>query len=277
MMKIAGTGKMLTVLTILLVMSFFASERAFAWTVASNFEGGTIKTAAAPVSSGGFDLGNASTAYFSDTYANTGTKSAAMYFAQGVENVAGVYNSGGGFGEGHEIWYRAYFYFPSGWSWTSSPVVKMMRITMQNPATHHSVFADSYGQIVLSNEPGNNQLNTGVYWDTGRWQCVEMYVKLSTSSPIFRIWKDGKLIIEDTKTPTLQSGMTTDAGAGHLIFGNWNGGSPRNQTAYVDDIELTDVSPSQVDSKGNHMIGPTNGSTVPATIVPPAGLRVTAK
>ncbi len=258
-MHFSGSICLVSVLNVLLAMMLFATGQAFAWTVSSTFESGTIGSAAK--GSTGFDFADVNYAIFSNAMANTGSKSCRMYFPRGFDGTTGAYGSGAGFGEGHEVWFRAYFYFPAGWSWGNAAgkgwdVIKMMRIS--TTFNHLSIFAENSGQILLSNEISDEQTGFGVNWDVGRWQCMEMYIKLSSTNPIFRIWKDGVLIKEDATHATLPPGGSTDAN--YLIFSNWNDGSPQNQYAYVDDIILTDVTPSQVDVKGNRMIGPISKS-----------------
>jgi hypothetical protein len=264
--------------TILLVMSLSFSVQAYAWSVTADFESGTVGAKAEGTS--GFEY--VDRGVFSKTVVHSGNKSAEFSFPAGVETTQGQFFTGGsGFKEGHEIWYRAYFYFPSGWSWKNSQnlgsVIKMMRI--RTNSNHLSVFAGTPGDIIYSNEvadvqSGNGSPVVGTNWDIGRWQCMEFYVKLSATNPISRIWKDGVLLYEDTTSKTIPAnGSVTNP---YILFGNWNNGSPKQQYAYVDDIIITDVTPSQIDSKGNPMIGPTNGNPAPASIQSPTGLRVVA-
>lgn len=81
-----------------------------------------------------------------------------------------------------------------------------------------------------------------------------MYVRLSTTQPLFRIWKNGTLVIEDATTPTL--GSSSDQADFSYVFTYWNGGSPQDQTAFVDELVYTTSRPSQHDASGNPMIGP---------------------
>lgn len=273
MMKKAVTKKMFYVFTILLVMSLFTSGPVFAFTVNANFENLALGGGASGTS--GFNgVKYEVDATTVNTIVHGGNQSAKMRHLQGTETLTGVLNLPSAYGEGHEIWYRAYFYFPAGWSWANTSgkysVIKMMRIS--TTSNHLSVFSDTNGSILLSNEVDAAQPTTSAFWDIGRWQCIEMYVKLSSTAPIFRIWKDGVLVIEDTTHKTLPSGGSTTIE--QYIYGNWNNGPVQTQYSYVDDIVLTDVTPSQLDSNGNHMIGPTS---VSATLVPPTGLQVTAK
>jgi hypothetical protein len=280
--KTTFNRKRFATLQITLIAILFASGQAFAWTKSSNFESGSVGALAQGTS--GFDYAGSATKYSSDT-ASSGTKSAKMTWSTGADGYAvdhGEYAFSSSVTNGGEVWARAYFYFASPWSWSCSPVVKVLRgVQVLNSGGSNvgylSVFADSGGGILLSNEVGDVQIGTGAKFDLNAWQCIEMYVKLSPTAPIFRIWKNGVLIYEDTTHRTLSS--TSDFGSRALIMTQWNGGAPQAQSQYVDDVVITTDRPSQVDSKGNPMIGPINGtsssssSSSSASLPPPTNLR----
>jgi hypothetical protein len=234
---------------------------AFAWDITANFEQGILGQEAQGIS--GFDDAFSQTLY-SNERVNTGAKSAKVSWLQGSDGwgqSGGLFNYPAELGEGDELWVRGYFYFQSPWSWTSSPVVKVLRgVRIKNSSGVHigylSVFSDTNGQITLSNEVGDYQQGTGVYFDRDRWQSIEMYVKLSAMTPIFRIWKDGVLIFEDTTHRTLNSSFPSDKADFAYVFTYWNGGVPQNQVSYVDDFVFTTTRPSKQDAQGNYMIGP---------------------
>ncbi len=257
-----GITKILMMFAVFLAGLFFAPKNdglwhtpeVFAWTRTATFESGTSGKRASGTS--GFDYAGPPVTYSVDTAA-VGSKSAKFVWNAGSDGSAQTgeieYAS---VGVGGELWARAYFYFKSPWSWTSRPVVKIFRgaqITSGGRNVGYlSVFADSSGSILLSNEPGDVQTATGATWSTDKWQCVEMYVKLG-SPGIFRIWKDGVLVYEDTTHNTASGSQATT----RALFGSyWNGGVPKNQTEYIDDVVITTDRPSQQDSHGNYMIGP---------------------
>jgi len=134
-----------------------------------------------------------------------------------------------------------------------------------------SVFADTNGMILLSNEVQGYQPSTGVSFDVNNWQSIEMYVKFSTTTPVFRIWKNGILLIQDTTRRTLNSTNSADFS---YIFTYWNGNVPQDQTSYIDDFYYTTETPSKVDAAGNFMIGPIDWASPSDTTSPspPTGL-----
>lgn len=244
------------------------------WTFRADFENGTVGQLAQGTS--GLSAALPMSKY-STEIARSGNKSAKVDFVQGSTGSPG---SGMGTGgvvtyparvyEGGEVWGRAYYYFSTPWSWTCSPVVKMLRGARVASSSgghlgYHSVFAGSTGAILLSNEVGGTQPNSGVTWDVGKWQCIEMYVKLhhDPAQAIFRIWKNGQLIIEN-RTRTLQN--SSDYADFGYIFTYWNGGHPQNQIAYIDDVIFTNETPANRDSHGNPMIGCGGGTNPPGVL-----------
>lgn len=274
-MKIAENRKMFKVFTILSVISLFVSGQAFAWTKSANFESGSAGATAQGAS--GFDYAATRTLFSSDR-ANSGSKSVKMTWVAGDEGYSADTGQFLNFSvpNGGEIWARGYFYFAAPWTWQSLgggyKAIKVFRLGT-DAGGFDSIMLDTNNALLLSNEPGNVQtiLNAGL--DVGRWQCLEIYVKLSPTAGIIRIWKDGVLVGEDTAHKTI-------AGSGNYIncayiMSQWNQGPAQNQTQYLDDFVITTDRPSQVDSKGNPMIGPING-TVASTVSlsAPTGLRV---
>jgi hypothetical protein len=279
-MKIRGKEKALLIPELALIIVMLVATHAFSWTKSADFESGSIGQKAE--GSSGFD-GAGSRTIFSDESSAQGSKSAKMMWQSGSDGWAstmGSINYPSKLSEGSEVWARGYFYFSSPWSWSCSPVVKVLRgvhVAHSNGSNvgYLSVFADGGGNILLSNEIGDVQLSTGVRFDLDRWQCIEMYTKLSATNPIFRIWKDGNLIYEDTRSKTLSS--SSDYADFAYIMSYWNGGSPRDQVQYVDSFVITTDRPSSADNKGNLMVGTGSGGVVPVTDTTPpnvpAGLR----
>lgn len=228
------------------------------WTVTADFDEGMVGQLAQGPS--GFTAAYTQT-FFSAATVHSGPQSASAFFPQGSAGgtAGGSITFPTALGDGAELWARGYFYFQSPWSWTCSPVIKIFRgahiqDSGGNNVGYLSVFSDTNGNIVLSNEPGDVQTYTQNPFDVGAWQSIEMYVRLSVTQPLFRIWKNGTLLIEDATTPTL--GSSTDQADFSYVFTYWNGGAPQDQTAYVDDLVYTTTRPSKHDANGNSMIGP---------------------
>lgn len=259
--------------SILTAVFLLGAGQASAWTVKADFDSGTTGSRAKGTS--GFDYAGAATLFSTDK-ATSGSKSAKMTWPEGHEGwgvAHGEFTYPSVVTNGGEVWARGNFYFATPWSWACSPVVKVLRGVHVSTSSgshigYHSVFANSLGEIVHSNEPGDKQTSTGVKFDIDKWQSIEMYVKLSTSEPIFRIWKNNVLIYEDKTTATLKN--VTDKADFSYIMTNWNGGAPQSQVQYVDDFIITTDKPAQVDSQGKPMIGSSNIVSPPPAVTAPA-------
>ncbi|HAR44471.1 MAG TPA: hypothetical protein DCS07_17875 [Bdellovibrionales bacterium] len=185
-------------------------------------------------------------------------------------------------GNGTEVWARGYYYFASPWSWANASggyrAIKLLRgIGTSNGFL--SVFSDTNGVIQLSNEPGDEQTYTSPdspgapLYEKDKWQCIEMYVKLSATQGAFRIWKNGVLVQEDMNTKTLRN--ASDSATNAYFMSNWNDTVVQAQTMYMDDVVVTTDRPTKVDAKGNPMIGPISGPiTTPVKPKAPTSLQV---
>jgi len=248
----------------------------------ADFESGTNGSTAQGAS--GFTYAGSATTYTTDKSAN-GKKSAKMVWPSGSEGW------GIDHGEmiypqqvtnGQEIWARGYYYFESPWNWnngSAAQYIKILRIHIANSGGgnigYHSFIANGSGNIIASNEVADYGPVLSTNYDIGKWQCVEIYVKLSATTPVIRMWKDGVLVFEDTTRKTLSS--STDYANFSYIMTQWNNGAPQNQTQYVDDFIITTDRPTQVDSKGNPMIGPINGNIASVSLIPLTGLKLISK
>ena len=272
----AITDKWLTTLIIGFAVLFAHIPESSGWTFTADFEQGMIgEKANGPSGLSGARLQT----LYSDERSNTGTQSAKVTFIEGTnaDKSGGRVQFSSLLGEGDELWARGYFYFKSPWSWTCSPVIKILRgARVKTGSGDHigylSIFSNTNGTILLSNEVHATQPGTGANFDLDRWQIIEMYIKFSTMAPIFRIWKDGVLIIEDQTYRTLNN--TTDVADFSYIFTYWNGNVPQDQVNYIDDFVFTTDRPSNQDDHGNYMIGPIGESTDESPPLAPKNLAV---
>lgn len=177
--------------------------------------------------------------------------------------------------EGGEVWYRVWVYYPDGFDFSCgcSEGIKFMRLWTQPGGTTDGSTEGSWdyylstsgavmatgvnGPEFYGNHPWPHEDIRGLGGpiETGSWHAYEHYVKLSSVSgeAIIRAWRDGVLIFEDTESATL----TTDNSEvyGSSIWGYWNNTAPRTQSAWVDDVVITNEAPGAVDAFGNAYIG----------------------
>jgi hypothetical protein len=264
-----------TVFALIVAGSLCVTLKAFAWTVTAGFEGGT---AGQPSEDGpnGFDS-TADDSRYVDSPVFTGSLASSVSIKKGQTG----YGDWGGaltfpskLKEGDELWMRLYVYFPGGWDFSCGCVqgMKFTRVHVASASGSNEGYLSSLikgastgGKLVMDSEVGGSTFsgNTdrdlrheiGAEFPRDGWVAIEKYIKFSSvpGRAIFRFWQDGNLIFEDKLTPTLgSSGSYSDF---FYLFTYWNNGAPRNQTAYVDDIVLTNETPSGVDAHGNHFLG----------------------
>lgn len=253
-------GKILRRLGYVLFVVFiiFPIKLSYAWTLNANFEEGKLGDKAHGLS--GFSEAGSLTVFSADNSA-AGKKSAQIKWLAGNDGWGKSHGSliyPQKVSEGGEIWARGYFFFKSPWSFKASPFAKLLRIHIEDSLGkhigYHSIIFDSDRNIVVSNEVRDFQPTSSAKLDADSWQCLEIYVNLSSSAGIMRIWKNGELAFEDTQRNTLKN--STDFADFSYIMTYWNGGAPQDQTEYVDELVITTDTPAQKDKNGNPMIGP---------------------
>jgi len=200
----------------------------------------------------------------SDDFSRSGSKSVKNFWPVG----SAAPGTGGNFRypvnivEGDETWFRLCVYFPAGFDFTCDPVIKFMRTN--NGGGFNDVFIRSAGTL-----QGGNELVPASYDEykfisaplaTGQWHVIEQYLKFGAvtgdgtdnSTSISRIWLNGDLIMNDRVSLNIVSNHTV---LGSFWGSYWNGGSPVDQSYYVDDVIWTNTAPSTVDSNGYPFIG----------------------
>lgn len=269
-----------TVFLVALTATAFAPALCLGWSYSIGFESGRV--------TGSDALNEVGTmTYYSGNpnYAHSGSGAARFnygYCTSGYE-ARGVSYFPATVGAGGEIWLRAYYNFGGGdgWSWASGCTAQADRIKVFRVHTTSgwiSILSNSYGQILPSNEVADTSENPvhaspqneirglsdadGTF-PTNQWVCIEQYIYFHPTNGIHRIWKDGKLVYQDSNVPTLKSG-SADL---FLLMSTWNQGQKvfgpgTTMNLYIDDIVVTTDRPSKVDSYGNPMIGP--GATLSA-------------
>ena len=252
---------------IIFYATLLITSQAHAWVVNANFEKGQLGLEAQ-----GSDA-------FSDAFKNTkytnkvvhGGKQAAVTSIKKGETGFGKW--GGSFKfpsalkQGDEIWYRAWIYYPTGFDFSHGGVgIKTLRIATKNSGGkgegHFDMLTKGSEGVTVSMEQSRTEFHSKNDWKgigpkitPGVWHAFEYYAKLSSVSGkgVYRAWVDGKLILEDTTTPTIKSSSSYLPYA--YLWSYYNGGAPQDQQAYVDDLIITNETPSAIDSHGNRFIG----------------------
>ena len=260
-----------------LFITIFSSSQVSAWKLEADFEKGSIGTEAQ--GDDGFSDAFTNT-YYSNEKSHTGNKSAKSTIKVGT---TGWPDFGGSFKfptqltEGKEVWIRLWVYYPTGFSFNCGGCtqgVKFMRVhTKSSSGTHegyHSVLISSESLINVDNSlagvttelyqnngpwPYEKMRNIGSKVTLGTWHAFEQYFKFSGTpgKGIYRVWEDGKLIFDDKLTRTLIS--STSSADFIYIWTYWNEKASQTQSAYIDDVLITNERPSNLDSHGNPFIG----------------------
>jgi len=238
-----------------------------AWVVNANFENGNIGSKAK--GSDGFNSSFSNTKY-TNAVVHSGRQAAVTSIKQGEYGFGkwgGLIRLPATLGEGKQVWFRAWIYYPAGFSFTNNGIgVKTLRLHTKSSTGSNDGYFDvltnkngltvgieQTSKIFIKNNPNWRDVSSGI--STGVWYAYEMYVKLSSvpGKGIYRVWLNGKLLLNDTKTPTLKSaGSKADF---IYIWSYFNDSSPKDQKAYVDDIIITNEVPGGRDAQGNRFIG----------------------
>lgn len=174
--------------------------------------------------------------------------------------------------EGDELWFRVYTYFPEGFDYFSygeGGRLKFLRMHVENSQGDNRGYNDIYIDAKNAASAFKFIYEGEQRWvDLGeksllpkfnQWESYEFYVKFHHKSKddggeaVIRFWKNGKLIKEITNRKTLVD--PTDSSGRTHIFTYWNGGSPKTQFMYIDNLVLSSKTPPDTDEFGNVFIG----------------------
>lgn len=247
------------------------SAPAMAWTISADFDSGQLGTKADAGGDGFHGAGGNS--IYTDEQVISG-QAARLTIEEGSTG----YGAWGGefiFPEklvsGDTIWYQVYTYFPIGfdhYSYSEGGRLKFLRIHTSSASGQNHGYIDLY--IDRKDDPNPFKWlyegeamwrNVGKPEDLivlGTWESYQMRVTLD-DVPLdagglaqVHIWKNGQLLQHITNRKTLKT--DSDYSNRALLFTYWNGGSPKTQSMYVDNITLTTERPSGLDAQGNYML-----------------------
>lgn len=255
---------------------------AAAWTISADFDSGVLGTKA-DGGGDGFDGAGGNSIYTDEV---TVSGQAAKLTIEEGKTGYGIW--GGEFifpekiGSGDTIWYQVYTYFPAGfdhYSYGEGNRLKFLRIQTKSADNQNHGYVDLYIDQKGSASPFKWIYEGAARWKNvgnpedlivlDRWESYQMRVTLDDvpvdlggKAEAF-IWKNGRLLNHITDRQTLKT--DTDFSNRALLFTYWNGGAPKTQSMYVDNITLTTDRPDMVDAQGNSML-PSIIPNPPATI-----------
>jgi hypothetical protein len=195
--------------------------------------------------------------------------------------------------KGDEMWVRFRVFMPAGFDYgvySAGDTLKFIRLQIQGDLpTHHFEWewmregkSKPHGSL-LEYRDCSSYSDCWAFFGSrddaptrGVWDTWEMYVKVD-DVPVDEgghgktlTWKNGKLIGKQTRISTINnSNDTIDA---IRFFSYWNGGAPKTQHLYFDDLVWTNERPTATDSQGNPHIGVGNFVAV-ASPMPPSSIQ----
>jgi len=253
-----------------------------AWTIENSFDSQKIGEHCQP-------LWNGKASIISNVKSYSGTNACRMKIREGSDSDqewGGGINHPTKLKKGDEIWLRLRTFWPVGFdynSYSNGNLLKFMRFRTSGPDNSNHGYNDWIIRPEGSVPPFQN-LYEGITMDWtkfgaasdaiefGKWETYEFYVKFDNKSVSqggqgrTRTWKNGKLLLDNTKKPTLKTETTYSGDT--LIFTYWNGGAPATQEMYVDDIVLTSDKPAGRDDNGNPYIGMGEAEIIAAPLPP---------
>ncbi|QJR81987.1 hypothetical protein CA267_015110 [Alteromonas pelagimontana] len=168
---------------------------------------------------------------------------------------------------GDKVWFSVHTYMPEEfepYSSSGGSRLKFLRILTKDSKQKNVGYDDLYVNIKGSNAPfrfiyegeqrWHNVGRKNDIFQKERWENYQMSITFDSISKDeggmaeVRIWKDGEKIAHITNRKTLKH--VDDLATRALLFTYWNGGAPKDQFMYVDDITITSETPKWTDVDG---------------------------
>ncbi|MCF6236499.1 MAG: polysaccharide lyase [Gammaproteobacteria bacterium] len=172
-------------------------------------------------------------------------------------------------GEGDEVWVKIRTFMPENFDYTTNFTLKFLRFHIATAGGGHLGYTDIYinndGTYRYQNELYTTDNSVAIFGSEnpvkkGVWETYVYHVRYSTVNPLVQLYKhigesgftdDGKpiggslkLIFEEKSDYTLKK--PTDKVKHFLLFTYWNGNSPKTQSMYVDDLQVSTVPPEEL-------------------------------
>jgi hypothetical protein len=243
------------------------SDAALAWRLDLNFNNGTVGK---PADQAPGVFGSAGGVIYTTDKSYEGGKAVEMNVTGGDTAFGvwgGIISHPSPLKKGQEIWFRVRTFMPTGFNYDSygeGGHLKFLRIHTQSAGGDNEGYNDWYinpagepmsHKFIFEGEQMWYEMATSAFAPKHEvWESYEFYVKLD-DVPVskggqgrIRAWKNGKLLADITNRKTLVT-ATSVSDRTH-IFTYWNGGAPKTQKMYVDDIVLTSDKPTNSQCDG---------------------------
>lgn len=264
--------RIVTAITMTTVLGLLPSI-GHAWKIHKDFEAGAVGTSASGQEDG-FSSDSGGSQYV-DNLSSLGDQSVKLNIREGTKGFGywgGIVQFPSNLKQGDEIWISLRVFIPEGFEFTTDTgVLKFLRIRQRAADGSHTGYLDNLMRMPASPQGVFTLLKEGQHLlfsygergvddiPYGQWFRFELYAYLDETpqaeggKAIVRTWMDDKLLTEEKHIQTLSG---PDATATSLyLFTYWNGGAPKTQDLYVDDIVITNDKPINRDNYSNPMIG----------------------
>ncbi|BES71689.1 hypothetical protein RE428_27070 [Marinobacter nanhaiticus D15-8W] len=268
----------------ILAATFLMAQPAHSWTISADFDSGPLGSKADRGGDGFHGAGGNSV--YTDEHALKG-HAAKLTIEDGSTGYGGW---GGEFifpeklTKGDTVWYQVHVYVPESfdhYSYGEGGRLKFMRIQTKSKENKNHGYLDflidkkndpnAFKWIYEGEQVWQNIGNPEDLIVKGRWESYQMEATLD-NVPVdaggqaeVRIWKNGVLLKHITGRKTLRE--PTDFSDRALLFTYWNGGAPKTQSLYVDEITITNEKPSNLDTFGHPLVrNLLDGRSPPGTI-----------
>jgi hypothetical protein len=248
-----------------------ASAQVNAWKFHASFDNGTLGQKADNGGDGFHGAGGRSVYTDEQKLKGQAVKMQIQKGEEGYGNWGGVFPYPKTY-KGETIWFLVHTYMPlefDHYAYSAGNRLKFLRLQTLTAAGNNIGYNDIYFDMKSASNPfayiyeGENAWVTiggaSEYPVKDTWESYEIAVTLDNVSVDnggkgqVRFWKNGVLLKNITNRITLRDANAYSDRA--LLFTYWNGGSPKDQFMYADEITVTNEQPSQVDAQGNRYVG----------------------
>lgn len=266
--------KLVSKLFMVVAIQLFIINPLHAWTVVKDFNVASSKVGTKAEGNSGFD-GAAGKSFYTTKQVKEGSAAAELNIGVGQT----AWGTWGGaidlptpLRKDQEVWVSLEMFIPNDFEIsTNTGSLKFVRLRFKSPEGKHEGSLDNLirmqnqtsGVMTLLKE---DQMLLAHYGERGQddipigqWVRFEMYTylhnvpKAKGGKALVRAWLNGKLLTEEERVRTISESASYMDGL--FLFTYWNGGAPKTQSMYVDNIIITSDTPSNRDKFGNPMIG----------------------
>lgn len=229
------------------------------WSIERNFNSGAVGSYAGTGASG-FDDAAGRSIISSDKSVDGGLSARLSIDSAdtGFGSWGGVINFPTTLTQGADLWLQLYIFVPSDFvvKTPGNGSLKFIRVRTKTSSGSNAGYNDIQIQDDGEWESSFRMIKERQDWwfkfgapgtfKKGQWQRISVNLKMSSATGSqgarVRVWQDGMLLIDENRMQTLSS--TTDFADALYLFTYWNGGAPKSQSLWVDQIRISNSKPA---------------------------------